>query len=213
MAICDFIVLKVKTVTDFGAFLEWRDHRDVFVPKNQQKVEMQQGMKYVVRISNDNASKRNIATAKIDRYLEAEVPAGLYQQDQKVDIIIFGFSDLGAKVVVDGKYQGLVYTNEIFKKLEISDQMNAYIKCVREDGKLDIALQQYGYKGVEGSSAKIFDDLREAGGFLPFNDKSSPEEIKNKFQVSKKVFKKAIGALFKKRKITIKDDGIYMVKN
>lgn len=204
----DVVVLKVKSVTSFGAFLYWGQEKDILVPGNQQNVPMQEGKEYVVRICHDDVSDRIFASAKLDRYLIREVDEGVFSSGQQVDAIVYGFTELGVKVVVDNKYSGLMYKNEIFCDLKTGDQLKAYIKSIREDGRIDVSLQAVGFKKVQDTFDVILEALEEAGGFLPYNDKSTPEEIKKKFEISKKVFKKSIGSLYKQRKIIITDTGI-----
>lgn len=141
-------------------------------------------------------------------HLQQEAEKGVFKDGQEVDIVIYGFTDLGVKVAINDTYSGLVYKNEIFQELHSGQSLKAYIKCVREDGKIDVSLYPAEGKRVAAASEKILDMLRKIGGKLPFNDKTPPEEIKKHFQVSKKVFKKAIGVLYKQRRIKITESGI-----
>jgi hypothetical protein len=141
-------------------------------------------------------------------HLQQEAEKGVFKDGQEVDIVVYGFTDLGVKVAINDTYSGLAYKNEIFQELHSGQSLKAYIKCVREDGKIDVSLYPAEGKRVADACEKILDMLRKIGGKLPFNDKTSPEEIQKHFQVSKKVFKKAIGVLYKQRRIKITESGI-----
>jgi predicted RNA-binding protein (virulence factor B family) len=135
--------------------------------------------------------------------LKLEVEAGVFKQWQEVDVVVYDFTDIGVKVAINNEYTGLVYKNEVFTKLHPGQKLKAYIKCIREDGKIDVSLQPQEGKHVSQAADKIFQVLKESGGKLLYSDKSSSEDIKEKFEISKKVFKKAIGALYRQRKIKI----------
>lgn len=142
------------------------------------------------------------------RYLKEVVEQGVFKAGQEVRAVVYAFTDLGVKVAIGDVYSGLAYKNEIFEELHIGQELGAFIKCVREDGKIDVSLRPREGEEVSRVAEKILKKLRDAGGQLPFNDTTSPEEIKKHFQVSKKVFKKAIGVLFKQRAIRITATGI-----
>ncbi|MFA5271108.1 MAG: type I-B CRISPR-associated protein Cas8b1/Cst1 [Candidatus Omnitrophota bacterium] len=144
-------------------------------------------------------------------HLEDEVEQGVFKDGQEVDIVVYGFTDLGVKVAINDTYAGLVYKNEIFEELHSGQKRKAYIKCIREDGKIDVSLYPAEGKRVSAATEKILSMFKELGGKLPFNDKTPPEDIKKHFQMSKKVFKKAIGVLYKQRIIRITDKGIEFV--
>lgn len=144
--------------------------------------------------------------------LKETVESGVFTQWQEVDIEIYEFTYLGIKVAINDEYQGLVYKNEVYEEYEEGQRIKGYIKSVRQDGMIDISLQPGKDKHVPSTSEKILEHLRASGGKSRFNDKSSPEDINNEFQVSKKVFKQAIGSLYKQGKIKISDNGIWLVK-
>lgn len=144
-------------------------------------------------------------------YLQEEVEPGVFKEGQEVNIVVYGFTDLGVKVAINDTYAGLAYKNEIFQELRSGQKLKAYIKCIREDGKIDVSLYPAEGKRVQAACDKILYILKELGGKLPFNDKTPPEDIKKHFQMSKKVFKKAIGVLYKQRIIRITDKGIEFV--
>lgn len=201
-----FACLEVSWVNEYGAFLNWGLMKDLFVPFREQKMKMQQGRKYVVHAHIDEDSYRIVGSAKVERYLSKEHPD--YQQGQEVNILIWQKTDLGFKAIVENKFSGLLYQNEIFQPVETGMQLRAYVKQVREDGKIDLALQQDGVKKVEDFSGVLLEYIKGKDGFTPLNDKSAAEEIYSAFGVSKKTFKKAVGDLYKKRLIVLEEGGI-----
>ena len=205
----EFALLQVKQVNNLGAFLEWGLMKDLFVPFREQKLKMEEGRKYWVYVYVDKETERIVATAKIDRYLSKDEPD--YEIGDEVEIQIHSQTDLGIKVIVDSEFWGVIYQNEIFEKLQFGEKRKAYIKKVREDYKLDISLQKIGFKKVDDVRQIILDALKEEQGFLPIHDKSTPEEIQQKFGLSKKAFKMAIGILYKSGRIIIEDNGIRLV--
>lgn len=213
MDVGDIVFLKVVDTTDFGAFLSWpkEGERDILVPLREQFERMQFGLEYLVIICYDQQKEKYYASARISDHLKDSVEEGdrsIYK-GLKLHGTVYAYTPLGVKVALNKKYTGLLYANEIFRDLELGTQIEVYVKTVREDGRIDLMLQNQGYKKVIGTSTStILSKLKESGGFLPFNDQSSPESIYEEFNISKKKFKEAIGALFKQRKITITDDGI-----
>lgn len=207
----EFAVLKVKSVTNVGAFLDWGLAKDLLVPFSEQRDKMQVDLSYLVYIYLDNATGRIVATAKIERILrENEIS---YNEGDEVDILVGKRSELGFQVLINDDALGMVYKNEVFGHLKIGDKRKAYIKKIRPDGKIDVSLQQQGYANeVPKSGQQILDLLKEEEGFIPLNDKSSPEDIYYSLKMSKKNFKKAIGLLYKQKLITIEDTGIYLVQ-
>jgi hypothetical protein len=145
------------------------------------------------------------------RYLKQVAAEGVFRTGQEVDVVIYAITKLGVKVAINDAYSGLAYANEIFEDVSVGQPHKAYIKRVREDGKIDVALRPPEGKHVLGVTETIFRALVEAGGKLPYHDNSSSEDIKRRFQISKKVFKKAIGVLYKQRRIKITDTGIELV--
>lgn len=202
----EFAYLKVDSVSSFGAFLSWGLPKDLLAPKKEQQTPMEQGRSYVVRIYVDDKSVRLAASSRLDKYLDKrphEFEAGM-----EVNILISHKTDLGYKAIVNNSHWGVLYENEIFKPVKIGDKVKAYIKKIRDDFKIDLTLHQPGYEKVDGVAGKILRQLEEKGGFIPITDKSSPEDIYGMFGESKKTFKKAVGALYKKRFITLEKNGI-----
>lgn len=204
-----FAYLKVKAVTKFGAFIEWHPERDLLVPFREQSPEMKLGESYVVRICLDEKTNRLIASSNFRKYLNAD-PSDL-KVGQEVDIILFKKTNLGYKVVINEKYEGLLYDDELFESVQIGDRKRAFIKIIRTDEKIDVSLQPASYKYLSDVEGQIMAMLNQGDGFLPFSDNTRPEEIYAKFGISKKQFKKAIGGLFKKGKIKISENWISLV--
>ncbi len=207
----DFECLSVKNVTDFGAFLDWGIDKDLFVPFKEMEQRMEVGKKYVVRVCLDLQTNRVFAASCLSKYIISATSR--VEEGQKVKLLIYEKHELGFKTIVDDLYSGMIYYNEVFEDLQIGDKREGYIKKIREDGKLDISLQPPGFKAIVEAKDPIIEKLEKANGFLSYHDKSSPEDIKNIFNMSKKAYKKAIGSLYKESKIIIKDNGIYLKKD
>jgi predicted RNA-binding protein (virulence factor B family) len=205
----DFAWLEVAWVNQFGAFLDWGLMKDLFVPFGEQKMKMQKGRSYLVHVHLDPETFRIMASAKVERYLSKEWPP--YHGGDEVDALVWQKTDLGFKVIVDNQFAGLLFDDEIFRQLHSGDRLRAYVKQVRPDGKIDLSLQKKGQKAVHDFSDILLEHLRTNGGFTPLGDKSPAEEIYALFGVSKKVYKKAVGDLYRQRLITIEDDGLHLV--
>ena len=206
----EFACLEVAWVNEYGAFLNWGLMKDLFVPFREQKMKMQVGKKYVIHAHLDDESYRIVASAKVDRYLSKE--AAPYQAGDEVDILIWQKTDLGFKAIIENKYSGLLYDSEIFQSLHTGDRVKAFIKQIREDGKIDLILQKPGFEKIDDFSKTLHRYITEHGGWIGLTDKSPAEEIYDTFGVSKKTFKKAVGDLYKKRLILLHEDGIELVR-
>lgn len=202
--------MKVKEVNTHGAFLEWNIAKDLFVPFAEQKTPMVKGRSYIVVMYYDEESKRLAASSKYNDFIcDDDLELRIWEE---VDLIIADETDLGYNVVINSEIVGLLYHDEVFKKIRYGESIKGYIKKIREDGKVDVSLQKQGYSNVKGNLKVIIDELKINNGFLQFNDKSDPEVIRKYFSMSKKTFKKAIGSLYKERLIRIEKDGIYLVE-
>lgn len=201
-----FACLEVAWVNQYGAFLNWGLMKDLFVPFREQKMKMQVGKKYIIHAHLDDESYRIVASAKVDRYLSKEKAP--YQPGQEVNILIWQKTDLGFKAIIENAYGGLLYDSEIFQPLRTGMTLKAYVKQVREDGKIDLMLQKPGPAKVDDFSATLLAYIREQGGYTSLNDKSPADEIYATFGVSKKTFKKAVGDLYKKQLVTLEENGI-----
>lgn len=202
----DFVYLEVAWVNNFGAFLHWGPMKDLFVPFREQKMKMQKGQSYIVHVHMDEESHRIMATAKVERYLSNDFPP--YHMGDEVEVLIWQKTDLGLKAIVDNKFGGLFYDDQLFRSIHTGDRLKAYVSRVRQDGKLDLMLQRPGLEAVTDFSEVLLNHLQTNGGRTPLGDKSPAEEIYAVFGVSKKVFKKAVGDLYKRRLITIEPDGL-----
>ena len=202
----DFALLRVAWTNDYGAFLDWRLLKDLFVPFSEQEGKMVKGNSYLVYVTIDRKSYRIYASARLDKFLSRTKPP--YETDEEVDIIVWRRTDLGWKVIVNGNHSGLVFANEVFRDLKTGDRLKGYVKRVRTDGKIDIALQRHGVAGDDDSSMRLLSAIEAQRGFLPLNDNSSPDEIYSMLGMSKKAFKRAAGKLYKQRLIIIDDDGL-----
>ncbi len=205
----EFAVLKVSDVSSFGAFLEWGLEKHLFVPFKEQQDEMIAGNKYLVYCYLDAQTNRLVASSKVKKYLNNENLS--ISQFEKVDLIVARKSDLGYEVVINEAHYGLIYNNEIFKELHIGDKHTGFVKKIREDYKIDVSLQDLGYKNIEPTAEGILEILKKNDGFIAVTDKSSPEAIKTTFGISKKSFKRAVGTLYKQRLISLEEKGIQLL--
>ncbi len=205
----DFAFLTVAWVNEYGAFLDWGLMKDLFCPFREQKMKMEKGKGYIVHVHIDDESYRIVASAKIERYFNTEIPD--YVHGQEVDLLIWQKTELGFKVIIDNSYPGLVYKEQIFKEIHTGDKMKGYIDLIREDGKIDVTLQPTGRQMTIEFSRILLRYLKDHDGVCHLTDKSPAEDIYKVFQVSKKNYKKAVGDLYKRRLITIKDDCITLV--
>lgn len=205
----DFAYLEVSWVNEYGAFLHWGPLKDLFCPFREQKMRMEIGESYIVFVYIDRESYRIATSAKIEHYLQKDTPP--YTVGTETDLLIWQKTDLGFKVIIDNRYQGLVYEDQIFKRIHTGDRMKGYISRVREDGKLDVTLQPLGYQQARAFSDTLLQYLKNNGGFCDLGDKSDAEDIKRRFQVSKKTFKKAVGDLYKRCLIVLDEQGIRLV--
>ena len=202
----EFACLEVAWVNQHGAFLRWGLMKDLFVPFREQKAKMEVGKRYVVHVHVDEESFRIMASAKVEHYLSKEKPA--YSPVEAVELLVWQKTDLGYKAIVDNRFSGLLYENEVFRPLRMGQRLTGYVRQVREDGKMDLTLQKTGRAHVEDFSTVLLEHIRTNGGHTPLNDKSPADEIYSLFGVSKKTFKKAVGDLYKRRLITLGEDGL-----
>tara|TARA_B100000900_G_C20587758_1_gene720342 strand:+ start:441 stop:1283 length:843 start_codon:yes stop_codon:yes gene_type:complete len=207
----EFAYLNVNKVESYGAFLDWGLPKDLFVPISQQRSLMVDNGYYLVYAYIDKQTDRIAATAKVHKHLQNE--AEDLEIGQEVDLLICDDTDLGVRVIVNNKFWGLIFHNEIFQNLSEGQKTIGYIKTIRpEDRKIDITLKKIGMAEVKDARSRIIEALHDANGFLPLNDKSAPEVIYEELEMSKKVFKKAIGNLYKDKMIVIQKDGIHLVE-
>ncbi len=205
----EFAPLPVVAVSNVGAFLNWGLEKDLLVPFREQSKPMREGEWYVVFLYLDEDTGRLVASSKVSRFLDPDA-SDLVANDP-VDLLAYEITDLGVNVIINDRYQGLLYHNELFRPVQVGDRMPGFVKRVRDDNRVDVSLQQMGFENVEPSAQRILEALQQQKGFLPLNDSSPPEAIHKALEMSKKTFKKAIGTLYKDRRIEIRDDGIALL--
>ncbi len=198
--------LRVVATSRAGAFMGWGLEDDLFVPKSEQQNNMREGNSYVVFVFLSEKTNRITASSKLDKFLDLQ--SSKYEEGEEVDLLVYAETDLGYSAVVNSSHIGMIYENEVFQKLVIGQRLQGYVKKIREDLKIDLRLQQTGYQRIDDVSQIILDTIKGSGGMVAVTDKSPPEDIYALYGVSKKVFKKAIGALYKKRLIIVDSDGI-----
>lgn len=201
--------LEVIDTNSVGVFLDWGLSKDLFVPFNQQRVPMEKGRSYVVYVFEDK-SGRICASTKLDHFL-SEYAEGRFEPHQEVDLLIAGRSPLGYKAVINGTHLGLLYNSDLLTPVKTGQYIKGYIKNIRPDDAIDLSLQQQGQIMRDSLSEKILADLKACGGISHLTDKSSAEEIFARYRVSKGNYKKAIGQLYKDKKILLTKDQITLV--
>jgi predicted RNA-binding protein (virulence factor B family) len=205
----EFAYLQVVEVNRIGAFVDWGLVKNLLVPYSEQKSKMHPGGVYLVYIYLDANTNRVCASAKIDKYLGNAYPE--YKRGEKVEVLVYGRTPIGYQVIVDNKHKGMIYANEVYREINVEEHLTAYVKHVREDGKIDLTLTTPGTASRINSLSDLIIERLKAGR-LTVNDKSSPEEIKQQLHCSKKDFKKTIGALYKEHQIAIELDGKIVLK-
>ncbi len=206
----EFALLKVSAVTGVGAFLDWGLEKDLMVPFREQKQKMEEGRWYIVYLDLDQKTDRLFASNRVERYLQNDEL--VVKEGDEVDLVVQQKTDLGYAVIIKHKHKGLIFDNEVFKEIRVGDRLKGYVKNIRDDNKIDVSLQALGYRGAnDANSELILTKLKEYDGFIPLTDKSTPEEISIQFGISKKAFKKSLGALYKQRLIEIQATGIRLL--
>jgi uncharacterized protein len=202
----EFAMLKVISVNDVGAFLDWGLPKDLLVPFREQKVKMKEGQWHIVYVYVDHESRRIVASAKVDKHLDNIMPE--YSPSQEVDLFIYGRTEIGYKAIINNTHWGILYENEVFQPLQKGQRLKGFIKKLRDDEKIDLSLYQSGYEKIGGIADAIYSKLLEHNGFLDVTDKTPSGYIYDLFGVSKKVYKQAVGSLYKKGMIVIGANGI-----
>lgn len=207
----EFAFLQVRQVNKFGAFLDWGvEGKDLLVPFSEQRANMAEGGIYLVYVYLDHSSQRLAASQKIEKFLGNVLPR--YKRGDEVKALVYQHTPIGYKCIVDDLHYGMVYTNELFRPLELEQTITAYVKQVREDGKIDLTVSDRARARTGNLADNILKELEANDGKLPLCDKSSPEEIQAAFQCSKKDFKKAIGKLYKDHRIALVEGGIELAR-
>lgn len=204
-----FGYLHCSDVTEYGAFMDWGLEKQLFVPFKEQARPMTKGHWYIIYLYIDEKTDRMVGSSKTNRFLQNDELTVVVTD--KVDILVTHITEKGANVIINGVHKGLIYIEEIFEDIRSGDRMKAYVKNIRPDNKIDVVIQQPGYKSIEPNANFIREELEAVGGFLPLHDKSDPDMIKTQLGMSKKSFKKAIGTLYKDKQIIIKEDGIELI--
>jgi len=200
-------VMEAVDRTQHGVFVDWNLDKDLFVPKIEQQNRMQLGLRYVVEVRCDTRTDRLIGSTRLGRFFDPEI--GHLRPGQEVQLLVWSFHELGAQVVVDGRYSGLIYSDKVPENLRVGDALQGYVQRLRDDGKVDISLRKVGRDAEVDAESLILAALRERDdGFLPLHDKSSPADIADHFDLSKRVFKAAIGGLYRRELIELLRDGI-----
>ncbi|MDD5596681.1 MAG: S1-like domain-containing RNA-binding protein [Victivallaceae bacterium] len=199
--------LTVVDVTEVGAFMDWGLDKDLFVPFREQKERMVKGESYPVRIVLDKVSGRIFGSSRFHVFAK-KTHEDNFRRGDKVDILVCSEEEIGFSVLIGNQYMGMLYKSELRRAVKPGDRLTAYISKLRDDKKIDVSLRKPGFSGIIKEKPLILEKLGEAGGFLPFNAQSSPEEIEEHFHISKRVFKQAIGNLYKEHRITVTADGI-----
>jgi len=202
----EFGYMEVVDVTTFGAFVDWGLPKDLFVPKSLQKIPLKVGMKFVFRVCLDEETSRLVGAHKFKKFMRNDIEE--LEVNQQVHIIIREKTPLGFKVIVNNLYEAMIFHNEIFEDIWVGQKKVAYVKNIRSDRKLDISLQPIGKSNIDTATSRIEKILKENAGRLEFNYKSSPEDIKNRFGLSKKNYKRALTALLEKGIITVDESGM-----
>lgn len=202
----DIAMMKAVAVTPQGAFLDWGLMKDLFVPKSQQLNFMRVGVDYLVALYIDAQTGRVAATEKVDRLLSNEELT--VKEKDPVSLVVYRRSDIGYVVIINNVHTGVLYFDEVYDDLQPGDKLTGFIKKIRTDNKIDVMAGVRGYARVESDTDKIMNQLKQHDGYLPYHDKSDPEEIYRVFSMSKKAFKMATGALYKQRKISFTQTGI-----
>lgn len=203
----EFAALRVVAINPrIGVFLDWGLDKDLLLPLREQTGPLMRGERVVVRVMIDERSQRIVASARLNRHLDLAPPA--YAEDQPVRLLVAGETPLGYNVIVENAHRGLLYKSDLARPLSLGATFQGYVRRVREDGKIDAALDRAGHRRIASNTDVVLEKLRAAGGRLPLHDDSSPEEIRAALGMSKKAFKQAIGSLFKARKIMIERHGI-----
>lgn len=202
----DFAFLRVRQVNRMGAFLDWGVEKDLLVPYAEQSMKMEEGRSYVVHVFIDPKSRRIMASSRLRRYVQHHSVD--LMEGEAVEMLISGKSQLGTLAIVNNRFQGLLYKSETYKVLRVGEKLKGYVKKVREDGKIDLSLQQIGYAHVDDNAQKILAHLKIRDGFLDLHDKSDPDVIKRRMEMSKKTFKKALGQLYKEGLVELLPHGV-----
>lgn len=206
----EFGHLRCVEVNELGAFMDWGLEKHLFVPYKEQASKMRKGDRYLVFCYLDELTQRLVGSSKVNAFLDNSVLT--IEPFEEVDLIVSNPTELGWNVIINQIHQGLIYNDDIFQELQSGERLKGYIKKTRPDGKIDVSLQRPGYRSIEPNAQEILTELELNNGYLNLTDKSSPEEIQEKLHMSKKSFKRALGNLYKQKRVQIKKSGVYLKK-
>lgn len=209
LVVGQFGYLKVKEISKVGAFLDWGIEKDLLVPFREQNGILKKGSWILVHVYIDEKTNRVVASNKTSRFIERDTIN--LKEGQEVNLLICDDTELGTKAIINDRYQGLIFHNEIFKDILEGDRMKGYVKAIREDSKIDLSLTKIGLERLEDGAEQILKELKTQGGFLGLHDKSDPEDIQLELQMSKKSFKRSVGVLYKKHLISLEPNGIRLI--
>lgn len=202
--------MRINSVNQVGAFADWGTSKELLIPHREQAQRMEEGRRYLIYVYIDQVSGRIAGTSKLDKYLNNVPPT--YEAGEEVEALIWKPTPMGWKVIINQKHTGLLYQNQIFQELHTGERLRAWVRGVRDDDKIDLSLQPLGYRQmIDSAEATILKALHNHNGFMPLTDRSTPELIAFELQMSKKTFKKAIGALYKQQRIVLLPDGIKLL--
>jgi len=207
----EFAYLECLAVTNVGSFLDWGLMKDLLLPFREQREPCEIGQSYVVYVHVDPTSDRIVASRRIAKHLSLSEP-DFYEEGDEVDLMLFGKTDLGYKAIINGQHSGLLFSNEVHRRLRAGERTKGYISNVRPDGKIDLSLYPPGRTHIDALEVRIEEELKKREGYWELCDSSPPEAINKALGVSKKAFKQATGALFRQRKITMEKNGIRLVE-
>jgi uncharacterized protein len=202
----DIVKLMAVSITPQGAFLDWGLMKDLFIPKSGMISFMRPMGEYLVKIVMDEQTGRVAATEKLERFLSNETLT--VTEKEEVNLLVYRKTEIGYEIIINNLHKGMLHANEIYRPIEIGDRFPGFIKKILPENKIDVAAGKPGYQRVENESEKILRLLAENNGYLPYHDKSSPEEIYEYFHISKKTFKMTTGNLYKQKKILFTETGI-----
>lgn len=206
----EFMFTRVVDVLEFGAFVDWGLQKDLFVPKNRQKTPFRDGQTRIVRIIEDDESKRLIGVEKITSFLSSDTKD--LAINQSVDLLVFAKTPMGYKTIIDNTYEGMIYDNELFTTIDVGDKIKGYIKNIRDDGKIDITLQAIGKTLTDDiNTKKILDTLKQNNNDLPYNYKTDANTVQDMFSMSKKAYKRALTKLLEDNIIKLDENGMEVI--
>lgn len=205
-----FAKLRVESITDKGAFLDWGMDKHLYVPISEQRIPMEMGEWHFIYMLQDERTEKLYGSRKVEKYLQNDDLT--VKEGDEVDLLIYQNAGIGLSAIINDQHKGMIHNNQLFKKLNTGERIKGWIQRIREDNKIDISLQPIGYRNFNDPNCEIIiKALNNGSGFIPLNDKSKPEDIYDSLGISKKAFKKSIGSLYKEKRIEIKQDGINLL--